>query len=126
MEARYTRIVGDTSGQSRFEDLEVGLSPGLAVPPSQPLHNAPFLAAEETFWIGAPIDWRGETPHPAPARMVFVTVRGEYEVTASDGSTRRFPPGSVLLLEDTTGDGHSTRIISAEAAIVFAVRLAMG
>jgi hypothetical protein len=57
--------------------------------------------------------------------MVFVTARGEYEVTASDGSTRRFPRGSVLLLEDTTGDGHSTRIISAEAAIVFAVRLAI-
>jgi hypothetical protein len=52
-----------------------------------------------------------------------VTARGEYEVTSSDGAVRRFPPGSVLLLEDTTGQGHSTRITSSEDCIVFAVGL---
>lgn len=124
MQARYTRIFTDAGGQSRFEDLAAGLDPGFAVPPAQPLHNAPFLAAESTFWIGAPTDWQGGAPHPAPRRMVFVTVRGEYEVTAAEGATRRFPPGTVLVLEDTTGTGHSTRITSAEDVIVFAVRLA--
>ena len=122
MQARYTRIVADDQGRSRFEDLTVDLSPGFAAPPAQPLHQAPFLAAAGTFWIGVPTDWSGEIPHPAPARMVFVPVQGEYEVTVSDGATRRFSPGSVLLLEDTTGEGHSTRVISA--GIVFAVRLA--
>lgn len=129
MQAHYTRIVTDDHGRSRFDDLAVNLSPGFAAPPAQPLHQAPFLAAEGTFlaaegtfWIGVPTDWSGEVPHPAPARMVFVAVEGEYEVTVSDGTTRRLTPGSVLLLEDTTGDGHSTRVISA--GIVFAVRLA--
>jgi quercetin dioxygenase-like cupin family protein len=56
--------------------------------------------------------------------MVFVVVQGEYEVAVSDGDTRRLQAGSVLLLEDTTGEGHSTRIISADTGIVFAVRLA--
>jgi len=55
--------------------------------------------------------------------MIFVTVRGEYEVTVSDGATHRFPPGSVLIVEDTTGAGHSTRITSNEDVIVFAVGL---
>ena len=69
-------------------------------------------------------DRQGGAPHPAPRRMVFVTAQGEYEVTAGGGAARRFPPGSVLLLEDTTSAGHPTRITSAEAVVVFAVRLA--
>jgi hypothetical protein len=41
----------------------------------------------------------------------------------TDGMVRRFPAGSVLVLEDTTGIGHSTRITSAEDCLVFAVAL---
>ena len=48
-------------------------------------------------------------------------MRGEYEVTASDGTTRHFSPGSLLLLEDTTGQGHATRILAD--ALVFTVAL---
>jgi phosphopantetheinyl transferase (holo-ACP synthase) len=54
---------------------------------------------------------------------IFVTTRGEYQVTTSDGVTRRFPVGSVLIIEDTTGAGHSTKITSVEDAIGFAVAL---
>jgi len=55
--------------------------------------------------------------------MIFITVRGEYEVTTSARAVRRFPVGSVLIVEDTTGEGHSTKIISSEDVIVFAVGL---
>jgi hypothetical protein len=50
-----------------------------------------------------------------------MTVQGEYEVTAGDGW--RFPVGSVVLVEDTRGSGHSTKITSAGDALVFAVGL---
>jgi hypothetical protein len=50
-------------------------------------------------------------------------VKGEYQVTTSDGVTRRFPPGSVLLLEDTTGEGHSTKLIGSGDCIVLAIGL---
>jgi hypothetical protein len=123
MRAQYTRLFTDASGASHFADLEIELSAGFAVPPAEPLYSAPFLTPDATFWIGAPTRWRGDVAHPAPRRAIFVTARGEYEVTASDGSVRRFPQGSVLLLEDTTGDGHSTRITSQEDCIVFSVGL---
>ena len=123
MRAHCTRIFTGASGASRFADVEIELQAGFAVPPAEPLHSAPFLAPDGTFWIGAPTDWKGDTAHPAPRRAIFVTTRGEYEVTTSDGEVRRFPTGSVLLLEDTTGDGHSTRITSSEDCIVFAVGL---
>ena len=123
VKARYTRLFTVSDGTARFQDLEVRLEPGFAVPPAEPLHAAQFLPAEGTFWVGAPSTWVGDTRHPAPRRMIFVTVQGEYQIEAGDGATRRFPAGSVLLLEDTTGAGHSTKITSAEHAIVFAVGL---
>jgi hypothetical protein len=126
MDAHYVRLSADENGVSRFEDEATGLAPGFAVPPAEPLQFAPFLNAESSFWVGAPASWRGDAPHPAPRRQIFVTVRGEYEVTAGDGTVRSFPPGSVLLLEDTTGDGHSTRIVSVDDCIVFAVGLPPG
>jgi hypothetical protein len=123
MRACYARLFTDEGGVSRFGDRDIELAPGFAVPPAEPLHSAPFLPTEGSFWVGGPPAWRGDAPHPAPRRQIFITVRGEYQVTAGDGSVRRFPTGSVLLLEDTTGTGHSTRITSGEDCIVFAVGL---
>ena len=120
-EAKYVRLYADEEGESHFEDLEVSLAPVDFAPPAAPLNVAQFLPASHSLWVGAPAGWKGEEPHPVPRRQVFCTVRGEYEVTASDGTTRRFPAGSVLLLEDTWGKGHSTHITSDSGALVFAV-----
>lgn len=122
--AKYTRLYEDSNGESHFEDWEIELSPVDFAPPAAPLHVAKFLSTGESLWVGAGPDWEGETLHPSPRRQIFCTVQGEYEVTASDGSVRRFPQGSVLLLEDTEGKGHSTRIISEGDTLVFAVTLA--
>jgi hypothetical protein len=94
---QYTRLFTASDGGSRFEDVEVELKAGLAVPPADPLHVAPFLPTEGSFWVGAPTTWRGDVEHPAPRRQIFVT--------------------------DTTGRGHSTRITSAEDCLIFAVAL---
>jgi hypothetical protein len=55
--------------------------------------------------------------------MVFVTVQGEYQIVATDGETRQFPLGRMLLIEDTTGTGHSTKVIGGQDVVVFAVGL---
>lgn len=123
MRAQYTRLFTDASGASRFGDHDIELNAGFAVPPAEPIHSAQFLVPDATFWIGVPTNWKGGVAHPAPRRAIFVTARGEYEVTTSDGAVRSFPAGSVLVLEDTTGEGHSTRITSSEDCIVFAVGL---
>ena len=123
MRAQYTRLFTDEHGASRFADLETELTVGFSAPPAEPLHFAQFLASEGSFWIGAPTNWKGGAAHPAPRRAIFITVRGEYQVTPSDGVARRFPAGSVVIVEDTTGDGHSTTITSDVDCIVFAVGL---
>ena len=122
--AGYTRLVSNSDGGSSFKACEVALTQAFAVPPAEPLHMAPFVSGSSSLvWMGAPSDWKGTEIHPAPQRMVFITVSGEYEVTTSDGNIQRFSAGSVLLIEDTKGLGHSTRIIGPNDAVVLAVML---
>ena len=41
-----------------------------------------------------------------------MTLSGEMEVTTTDGAVRRFGPGSLWLVDDTTGRGHNTRVLA--------------
>jgi hypothetical protein len=66
MRAEYARIFTDARGVSCFENLEIELTPGFATPPAGPLHTAQFLNGDGgTFWVGAPMNWKGDAPHPA-------------------------------------------------------------
>jgi hypothetical protein len=97
MQVHYTRLFTDSQGASRFEDQESELQLGFAAPPAEPLYSAQFTPAVEAFWMGAPATWKGDKPHPAPRRMVFVTVQGEYQsrrVARSENSRR----GAYFLL----------------------------
>ena len=49
--------------------------------------------------------------HPAPRRQYVITLEGQAEIVLSDGASRIFGPGDALLAEDTTGEGHITRIV---------------
>ena len=123
-QASYIRLYADASGESHFEDLAIALVPLDFAPPAAPLNIAQFLPTAQSLWVGAPVGWGGEKPHPSPHRQIFCALQGEYEVTASDRSVRRFAAGSVLLLEDTWGQGHATRIVSQADVLIFAVVLA--
>lgn len=122
--AQYIRLYSDENGESHFEDLEIELAPVDFAPPAAPLNIGQFLPTAQSLWVGAPAGWAGEKPHPSPRRQIFCTVQGKYEVSASDGTVRYFPAGSVLFLEDTWGKGHSTRIVSEEDVLIFGIVLA--
>jgi hypothetical protein len=124
MQAKYTRLFVDEHGGTRFEDRLTELQPGF-LPPGQttPSFSAPFLETNGSFWIGAPVDWKDDASHTAPRRMILVTTQGEYEVTTSTGTVRRFPTGSVVVVEDTSGAGHSFKIIGTEDVMIFGVGL---
>lgn len=53
--------------------------------------------------------------------MIYLS--GEMDFEVSDGEVRRLMPGSILLLEDTTGKGHVSRVIAGDATMA-AVQLA--
>jgi hypothetical protein len=52
-----------------------------------------------------------------------VYLSGEGEIEASDGTVRPLRPGTVLLVDDTTGKGHMTRVTGTEEMLVVIVTL---
>ena len=51
-------------------------------------------------------------------------VRGRVEATTTDGEARVFGPGVAVLLEDTNGTGHRTRVVGDEPWLALVVVLA--
>ncbi|MEI7744871.1 MAG: cupin domain-containing protein, partial [Chloroflexota bacterium] len=82
-------------------------------PPAPPLGVAAASPAESVSCIGAPPGW-DSPPHPAPRRQWVVMLRGAVEATTSNGEARVFGPGVAVLVEDTSGRGHRTRVVSEE------------
>jgi hypothetical protein len=62
--------------------------------------------------------------HPAPRRQFLVTLSGSWEIEASDGIVRTFKAGDVMLADDTTGEGHISRVVGNEPHVFMTVPLA--
>jgi hypothetical protein len=107
---QYTHLYSDDYGESHFEDIQIDLTLTDYAPPAPPLSLSSFTPATRFGFMNAPSGWSSEW-HPATARNIFFVLTGEWEVTASDGQSRRFRAGSILLVEDTTGKGHSSRVL---------------
>ena len=118
----YTHLYTDEFGESHFEEVEIGLMLTDYVPPAPPLSLSAFWPASQVRFMNAPAGWASDW-HPSSARNLFFVISGEWEVTASDGETRRFPLGSVLMVEDTHGKGHSSRVVSEVDCLAAMVQL---
>ena len=98
-----TRIYADKDGRSHFEDVTIETMPsgplGLM---SSPLPVSSMILRENESGYDFP--W-----HVAPRRQYIVMLEGMVEITVSDKSVRTFGPGSILLVEDTFGEGHASR-----------------
>jgi len=117
---KYTVIYTDSVGESHFKDSDAAFKQVNFAPPAPPVGLTQFLDASKIVFFQIPAGWFGDW-HPAPKKQFFCCLKGEAELTASDGEVRCFKAGDVFLLEDTTGKGHTTRVVgeaSFEAAVV--------
>jgi hypothetical protein len=53
-----------------------------------------------------------------------VALSGSWEIEAANGVVRKFKAGDVMLADDTTGEGHISRVIGNEPFIFMTVPLA--
>ena len=120
--ATYTRLYADENGESHFEDVEIDLTLTEYAPPAPPLELSSITPAKQFGFMNAPAGWSSDW-HPTSARNIFFVLTGEWEVTASDGETRRFSAGSVLLVDDTTGKGHTSKVVSQTDSLAAMVQL---
>ena len=107
------RLYTGPDGQSRIDTIDLGRmtewTKGLA-------------ATQISFrvWpVGEFLDW-----HPAPRRQFVIILSGQLEIGLGDGSKRVFGPGDARLVEDTTGKGHTTRVLGTQICVTATVPLA--
>lgn len=120
---KHARIYVDTDGSSHFEDMDVELEQVDRTPPVPPLDLSSFVQTSQFAFCRFPAGWFADW-HRAPRRQFFFFFSGEIEIGVSEGDVRRFGPGSVVLLEDTDGKGHTTRVIGKEDVLSAVVQLA--
>jgi hypothetical protein len=111
---RYTRVYADAGGETHFAELE---TPGETI---QAVESDLVGAVSITFpvegvYFREVVEEASPVPHNAPYPLFIVGLRGTFSVEVSDGEIREFPPRSVVLVEDTTGKGHTTRRVGDEA-----------
>ncbi|MEM7000357.1 MAG: hypothetical protein AAF529_06185 [Pseudomonadota bacterium] len=105
---QITRIYTGDDGCSHFEDLDVeledmGMRGQISSP--WPAQSVIFREVSGTYHL----DY-----HTAPRRQLVVNLTGSVDIEVGDGSVRRLGPGSILLAEDTTGQGHISRNVDGE------------
>ena len=107
----YVRLYADVEGETHFEDVELSREQRESPTGTVDAVTAPIPVEGLVFRLV--ISEASDTdPHNAPTRLFIVQIDGSVEVEASDGEKRIFGPGSVLLVEDTSGKGHVTRSLT--------------
>ena len=117
-----TRIFAGEDGASHLQDIEIDLQSHVFAPPAPPLLVSAPGAASSVLFISVEAGWFGDW-HPVPQRQYMCFLAGEVVVETSDGDSRHFRAGSITLCEDTFGNGHRTRVLSDEPAVIVVVQL---
>lgn len=102
---RCVRLWGDAEGHSRFEEGTVVMKSGSPVNLLSAVFPAKSISFEETQ-AGQTADW-----HKESTRQFVITLRGTLDFVTRMGDHAIITPGTILLAEDTAGDGHSWTLI---------------
>ena len=115
-----TRLYTGTDGQSHAADTEIAWRPAKLHPQLSESESVRVTGAQFLRWPRGFV-WEG---HPASKRQYVIIVSGRGEVDALGGKKVQLAPGRVLLAEDVTGKGHTTRIGPDEDLVMLLVPIA--
>lgn len=120
--ASTLRVWASEDGESHLAEVDLAFEESDFLPPAPPMHLTAQTPASGYFIARVPPGWHADW-HPAPVRELAVYLSGEGEIEASDGTVRSLRPGTILLVDDTTGKGHITRVTGTEEVLVVIVTL---
>ena len=118
----YLRLISDSAGESHFVPLNIEMTTRTFAPPAPSFEVSEMAPAAKVGFLRVPKGWMGEL-HPSPVRMWVFFLGGAMEFEASDGEIRPGVPGQAILLEDTTGKGHLSRVTGNADAILALVQV---
>jgi hypothetical protein len=85
------------------------------------IHHCPSVWGQEIQHVIPVAEPFPVTRHPAPHVQLMVVLQGILEAGASDGEIRTFHPGDALLVEDTVGTGHTSRVTGEERCYMLVI-----
>ncbi|MCB1760425.1 MAG: cupin domain-containing protein [Gammaproteobacteria bacterium] len=116
----YLRIYTDEVDCSHFEEVKIGLDSTNYAPPAPNLNTSEAGEANKYVFLDLPVDWYGDW-HPTPVRQWLALMSGECEFEAGDGEKRVRKAGDIVLLDDTSGKGHQTKVVGNTSVRILAV-----
>jgi len=105
---RCVRIWTADDGDSRFEEGLIDLAGGARGDLLSDKATATSISFQETK-SGGTFAW-----HDAPTRQFVITLSGTLDFQTRKGEHFLIHPGDILLAEDTTGTGHSWRLVDEQ------------
>ena len=120
---RYTRVHTDEQGESRFAVVESATVTRQAAESDLVAHVSEAFDVRGAY-LREPVTEASPVPHNAPYPLLIVMLHGRCSIEISSGETREFGPGDVVLVEDTTGKGHTTRRVGDEPRLTLMLPLA--
>jgi len=106
---KITRVYSDDKGCSCFGEIEIPLKDAGDIGLLSELQKTTGMIFRET-----PGDY-DYMWHNTPRRQYVVNLQGGVEITVSNGEARCFEAGTVVLLEDTKGEGHCSKAINGHS-----------
>lgn len=119
---KILRLYEDHAGDSHFGWIEHPMALLDAAPPAQPVHFSQPQPASQWSSVRCPTDWDGGL-HAAPQRQILICMRGSLRMTSSLGDHRELFPGDAILVEDTMGKGHISKVTSNRPFEAIVIRL---
>ena len=108
----YIKISSDKDGITHFTEIRADLFPFGYMD----MYSSAKMETKTICIFRAPpefvTDW-----HPAPTKQFVIVLSGAMEVESGDAEKRQFQAGDVLLVEDTTGQGHKTRTVGEKELV---------
>ena len=102
---QIARVYTGDDGKSHFEEIAVAFTEAAMMGASTLRFPANTIGIREAA-REVEMDF-----HNAPRRQFVITLSGRVEIESGDGTKRQFGPGDMFLADDTTGQGHITRIV---------------
>ena len=100
LKARLIHVYATSDGESHLERIEIANNAGVI-----PVTGMTARAYARNSTRSA--DW-----HTAPRKQFAINMTGSLEVEISDGSRHEIGQGDLVYLEDITGKGHVTRVLT--------------
>ena len=113
---KITRFYASSAQVSVFEEIEIAFPDAVTNAGYTFLLSRPFepSAIFADLPVGLNQDW-----HTAPDRQLVVVMSGRLEVEVGNGEKRQWGLGEMFMADDTTGQGHRTRVLEGPVRLLF-------